>query len=1436
MGDSEVLKTLMESLKTQGEALATILERLPSLSSGAPMQPAVSTASGNSQLATVVSHNIALEHFDPDEEDFSSYKERLENFLAMRGIGASTGTLDEATKAENERSKRSVLLGCLKRTQFKQLAALTAPEKPSEKSYDELVNILEKRFDPITYVHTERHKFLSRVQGKTESLTSYISALKIIGQKCNWVCPKDGCKSQIDSIFQAQFIRGVRDNHIREKILVMQPDTTLEKTLETALALEAAHKQNVEEYVTESSSNTQSVHKVNQTEAKNGDGNFYRRSRSRTRARSKTPYRQFQNRRDMSQKRYSSKNRLTRERLAELGLADLCLACGNNNHTRRECRSKNKLKCTLCGKPGHISKVCITAKSKEIKVIYADDQDNDFSINKISLNSPTIFEVTLNKDHKLARKIFINVKLESKFSKFELDTGSPVTIISLADFRKLKLNVKIRDCPHIRFRAYNKQVIIPYGFAQIPVTYKNVTSNEILFIVSENFTPILGRVWIRKLQIIDLPESDGDDIDMAVLHTEATDDIFQRFDDLFQNRTEEIPEVTQSLKLIPNATPVYRPARPVPFAMLPKVNEELDAMERENILEKLEYCRWGTPLIIVPKPNGSVRLCADYKVTVNSQLEPAHHPIPRVEELFQKVHGSTYFCLLDIYKAYLNIALDEESSKIAALSTHRGTYRVKRLMPGLATAPSIYHAVMAPIYNGLEGCVAYFDDILIHGASKTECYERLIACLERLRKFKIHLNKDKCKFFLRRIKYLGHIISDKGLEKNDEKVQAILHAPEPQNVDELRSFLGMAQYYAKFVKNVASILHPLYRLLQKNVKFVWSNWCKRAFEEMKKAIASDQVLTTYNPEYPLVLETDASPYGLGAILSHKVNDTLRPIAFISRALTKAERNYSHLDKEATAIFWATKKFYQYLYGRHFTLITDNRPLQSIFNPNKALPEISALRLTRYALFLRQFDYTIQHRAGRLHQTADYLSRAPLQLRNPEAIDETYEVNEVMISYLGTDPKRAITTRELRAETAKDSELAKLRTELLSSTASNTEFSLHDGIIMRGNRVVIPAALQQYVLNELHNTHCGIVKMKALARSICYWRNIDRDIESLVKSCTACATVQNEAEKVPLHHWETPTEVWQRVHADFAGPINGKQLFIIIDALSKWIEIDIFDKPPTSQSTLVSLQQIFSRQGIPHILVTDNATIFKSDEFEQYCATLGISHRTSAPYHPATNGLAERAVQIVKRKLKALLSDSPAELQQKVNQILFQYRITPLSKGKSPAELHMGRQLRSKLHLLRPIPRATPPHPSSQITVREFKVGQRVLSRNYVGTEKWKLGTIIERLGRVNYHVRLDNKYILKRHADQLRYTECAPEEAEQLRPESPPRTVQFTLPSLQLGGAAKQSQSPKPPAPPTSAPTQGPTPITSGPTSAKSNAQPLRRSTRTRKPVDRLTF
>jgi hypothetical protein len=582
-----------------------------------------------------------------------------------------------------------------------------------------------------------------------------------------------------------------------------------------------------------------------------------------------------------------------------------------------------------------------------------------------------------------------------------------------------------------------------------------------------------------------------------------------------------------------------------------------------------------------------------------------------------------------------------------------------------------------------------------------------------------------------------------------DKVEAIEKVPSPTSADQVHTFIGMVNYYHKFVPNVSTILHPLYHLIKKDTEFVWNTTCETAFQRIKAELVSAKVLVHYNPKLPLVLATDASPYGLGVVLSHIMPDqSERPIAFGSRTLTKSEANYSQIDKEATAIFWGLKRYFQFCYGRKFTLITDHQALTSIFHPTKSLPVLSATRMLHYAQFLSGFNYDIRYRKTGDHKNADFLSRFPLHTTD-NAVDE---VTCFQIRQIETLP---IAKKQLQTETRNDPELCEMYNSLISGITKSEihqKFSLHDGCLMNGIRVVIPKLLQKQVLHELHTGHMGISKMKALARSYCYWKGIDFDIENLVKSCKSCCNTQNNVSKIQSHPWDFPNKPWERVHIDYAGPFMEYSFLIVVDAHSKWPEI-IPTKPTNSTATIKILREIFSRFGLPSILVSDNGSNFRSSEFEDFLKANGIHHKYSAPYHPATNGQAERFVQIMKQSLRAM-ENEPGDITLKLSRFLMQYRITPHTTTKrSPAELMFGRKIRSRLDIMRSniqqemnlnnfeTPKKTP----------SYVPGQPVQIRFYNGPCKWKFGTVVCQKGQLNYAVLVDRTEHI-RHVSQMRST------------------------------------------------------------------------------------
>lgn len=374
------------------------------------------------------------------------------------------------------------------------------------------------------------------------------------------------------------------------------------------------------------------------------------------------------------------------------------------------------------------------------------------------------------------------------------------------------------------------------------------------------------------------------------------------------------------------------------------------------------------------------RLCADYSVTINKQLRVEQYPLPTINELFAKLHGGQQFSKLDLSMAYNQFVLDEDSKNLTCINSNRGLYRFSRLVFGLASAPAIFQrAIVAtpPVLSDIDGVLCLLDDILVTGKSKEEHLDRLNAVLTRLQSAGLTLRRDKCHFFEDQVTYLGYVITKAGLNKAPEKVKAMAEAPVPTNVSQLQSFLGLINYYRNFVPNASSILSPLYGLLKKGTNWNWDKIHSEAFENIKKLMTSNQVLAHLDPNAKLILTVDASQDGLGAILSQIGADGVeRPISYASRTLTAAEKRYAQIQKEATAIVYGVRRFHQYLYGRSvpFVLRTDHKPLLSIFGPHKGIPEMSANRLQRYALFLNSYNYVIEYIRS-IDNSADYLSRS-----------------------------------------------------------------------------------------------------------------------------------------------------------------------------------------------------------------------------------------------------------------------------------------------------------------------------------------------------------------------------------------------------------------------------------------------------------------------------
>ncbi|KAL5499597.1 hypothetical protein EMCRGX_G011045 [Ephydatia muelleri] len=593
-----------------------------------------------------------------------------------------------------------------------------------------------------------------------------------------------------------------------------------------------------------------------------------------------------------------------------------------------------------------------------------------------------------------------------------------------------------------------------------------------------------------------------------------------------------------------------------PYAIKEKIEKELNKLVQEGILQPVELSEWAAPIVPVVKPDQSIRICGDFRLTVNQALET---------ECTDKEH-----------------------------------------------------------------------------------LETLEKVLYKLKEAGIHLNKDKCFFLQESVVYLGYKIDKNGIHPLAEKVEAVKNAPEPKNITELKSYLGLLTYYSRFLPRMATMLAQLYRLLQAKIPWNWTQKEKMAFENSKNLLLSAKVLVHFDPNKELILACDASSYGVGAVLSHKMSDgTDRPIAFASRTLSSAEKNYSQLEKEGLACIFGVKRFHLYLYGRNFTIVTDHKPLLQLFDPQRGIPMQVSGRIQRWIMTLAVYKYKLVFKETEEHGNADALSRLPMDRKQ---IEEEEEIPTELVLLFESLKDSPVDCSQVKHWTKKDPIMSQVLQYILAgwplhppSGASQTllsfwqrrmELSTHDGCILWGNRVVVPEKGRNYVLQELHGGHPGISRMKSLSRTFVWWPGIDKDIEMLVSKCPQCQAARPSPPVAPLQPWSWPTRPWARLHIDYAGPVEGQMLLVVIDAHSKWIEVEV-GKDATAEATIQRLRTIFSRFGIPETVMTDNGPCFSSREFHDFLKNNCVTHIRSAPHHPSSNGMAERAVQTVKQGVKKM---------------------------------------------------------------------------------------------------------------------------------------------------------------------------------------------------------
>ena len=839
-----------------------------------------------------------------------------------------------------------------------------------------------------------------------------------------------------------------------------------------------------------------------------------------------------------------------------------CYGCGGS-HASRDCRFRNSV-CNYCHKKGHIQLVCRSRlqQQQQRKPAQPPQQQptrrggpqrrtNKVDDETLPTPAPTSTSSApspqpLLVDYNMcvvktgrAAPFTAAVVVNGASLDMEVDTGAALSLISAATYSQLWPPgcAPQLSKPSVRLRTYTGEELKLVGEAVVQVQYQTQQEDLNLIVVEGNGPSLLGRDWLQKVKL--------NWAEIHSLHAASTtlEQVLTKHSSLFKDELGTIKGVTAKLYIDPSAKPRFFHPCAVPYALRPKVDQALEKLEAAGIVECVELSEWAAPIVPVVKRDGTIRVCGDYKLTVNQATQVDAYPLPLVDSLFASLAGGTSFSKLDLAHAYQQLCLNEDSRRYVTINTHKGLFQYTRLPFGVASAPAIFQRTMESLLRGLPHVCVYLDDILVTGESDEVHIHNLTAVLERLESAGI---QEKCAFMLPTVEYLGHTISAKGLQPLASKVTAIAEAPTPTNISQLKSFLGMLNYYGSFLPDLATRLAPLYALLQSSRQWSWMEPQRKAFNQAKELLTTSALLTHFDPQKPVILACDASPYGLGAVISHQMDDgTERPISFASRTLSTAERNYGQLDKEALAIIFGVKRFHQYLYGRKFTIQSDHKPLQYLLGETRGIPVMASARVQRWALTLSAYDYTIAYKPGADLANADALSRLPL----PEQPTDVPLPGEMVLVFetLSTSPVHAA---QVKTWMDKDPLLSRVRENVRRGWQTTTdvamspyqtraqELSVQDGCLLWGYRVVIPLQGREAVITLLHEGHPGICRMKRLARGYVWWPGMDGDLELAVKQCTQCQEHQKLPPKAPMHPWEWPDRPWARLYVDYTWTMRG----------------------------------------------------------------------------------------------------------------------------------------------------------------------------------------------------------------------------------------------------------------------------------------------------------
>ncbi|KAL0533560.1 hypothetical protein IC582_027595 [Cucumis melo] len=774
----------------------------------------------------------------------------------------------------------------------------------------------------------------------------------------------------------------------------------------------------------------------------------------------------------------------------------------------------------------------------------------------------------------------------------------------------------------------------------------------------------------------------------------SSEPVVRDYPDVFPEELPGLPphrEVEFTIELEPGTVPISR----APYRMAPAELKELK-VQLQELLDKgfirPSVSPWGAPVLFVKKKDGSMRLCIDYrelnKVTVKNR-----YPLPRIDDLFDQLQGATVFSKIDLRSGYHQLRIKDEDVPKTAFRSRYGHYEFIVMSFGLTNAPAVFMDLMNRVFREFLDTfvIVFIDDILIYSKTEAEHEEHLRMVLQTLRDNKLYAKFSKCEFWLKQVSFLGHVVSKDGVSVDPAKIEAVTGWTRPSTVSEVRSFLGLAGYYRRFVENFSRIATPLTQLTRKGAPFVWSKACEDSFQTLKQKLVTAPVLTVPDGSGSFVIYSDASKKGLGCVLMQQG----KVVAYASRQLKSHEQNYPTHDLELAAVVFALKIWRHYLYGEKIQIFTDHKSLKYFFTQKEL-----NMRQRRWLELVKDYDCEILYHPGKANVVADALSRkvshsaalitrqAPLH-RDLERAEIAVSVGAVTMQLAQLTVQPTLRQKIIDAQ-SNDPYLVEKRG--LAEAGQTAEFSLSsDGGLLFERRLCVPSdsAVKTELLSEAHSSpfsmHPGSTKMYQDLKRVYWWRNMKREVAECVSKCLVCQQVKAPRQKPAglLQPLSIPEWKWENVSMDFiTGLPRTLRGFTVI-----WVVVDRLTKsahfvPGKSTYTASKWAQLYMSEimrlhGVPVSIVSDRDARFTSKFWKGLQTAMGTRLDFSTAFHPQTDGQTERLNQVLEDMLRACALEFPGSWDSHLHLMEFAYNNSyQATIGMAPFEALYGKCCRS----------------------------------------------------------------------------------------------------------------------------------------------------------------